>query len=83
MSGLNADRIVPHREILATLDKGRWHHGTPHKYTAHHPANDAELIGPGFNDKSNLADYYAGIIDGIIYVEQHPEILNNYRKETK
>lgn len=83
MSGLNADRIVPENEIRDHLNRRRWDHGARHKYTARHPANDAELIGPGFNDKAKLAEYYDGVMDGIIYVMKNPSFIEKFKKETK
>lgn len=82
MAGINAFETVGVRELLSHLDNGRMNVSHPHKYTATHPVLDGEMIDPGFDDKGKLAEYYAGLIDGIIFVENHPEELG-LTKETK
>lgn len=71
MSGTNAGRIVPASELIQELEKNRYDENTRHRYTAAHPAGNGELIGPGFNSVERLAEYYAGLIDGIVYAENN------------
>lgn len=67
MSGTNSGRIVPASELMRELRDGRCDDKKRHRYTAAHPIFPGELIKPGFDDLGQLAEYYAGLIDGITF----------------
>lgn len=69
MSGTNAGRIVPASELIQELAEKRYDENTRHRFTAAHPVARGELIEPGFDSIERLAEYYSGLIDGIVYAE--------------
>jgi|GEM_PF-4448290 len=77
MSGTNAGRIVPASELIQALEEKRHDENTRHRFTAAHPVAPGELIAPGFDSIDRLAEYYSGLIDGIVYAENNNIQENN------
>lgn len=82
MAGINGFETLGVRELLPHLKRNRMDVSHPHKYTATHPVLEGEMIEPGFDSKDRLAEYYAGLMDGIVFAENNPEELG-LTKETK